>query len=645
MDNINLHPDTIAEVKDRVDLVEIVSDYVVLQKKGREFTGLCPFHDEKTPSFTVSPTKQLYYCFGCGEGGGAIKFLMEIGKQPFREVVFNLAQRYQIPIKTLAPEHQQEIQRKISLTEQLYEILAVASNFYQHSLFQQEGEIALKYLLEERNLNKANIDLFKLGYAPTGWETLYHYLVEVKHYPVMLVEQVGLIRKRKKGEGYIDYFRNRLMIPIHDKQGRIIAFGARSLDGSEPKYLNSPDTDLFAKNKTLFALDLAKNKIIKQDQAIVVEGYFDAIALHLSGIENAVAVLGTALTKNHIKQLSRYTESKQIIVNFDADKAGLKATQRAIKEVENLIYSGQLQLKILTIPEGKDADEFLHSQADAKEKYEELITKAPLWLDWQIKQIIETRNLQQSTDYELAFQTLVKLLTKISKSSTRDYYLSYCAELLSSGRNKLGQVNNQELQKVYQSLQFSLKQSSYQNYRSPNQHKSVNKYLSKSSDNIQVEQAEFLLLLIYLHCPESRENIINLLDEKDLIFSVKIYRFLWQQIHRIYHENSKLNIEDNNFLLATLQENMINYPKIAKQLTNLFNPDENYQQKLFSPQTQLTNAIACLETTNLERYKQYCKQKILEFQQQQDLEKIDFYYQEALKTEKQIKELKTVRQV
>lgn len=158
MKNIYLHPDTIAEVTDRVDLVEVVSDYVVLQKKGREFSGLCPFHDEKTPSFTVSPVKQLYYCFGCGEGGGAIKFLMEINKQSFREVTFDLAQRYQIPIKALEAEQQQEIQRQMSLREKLYEILEITANFYQYSLRNNEGKIALDYLQNDRHLTSANID-------------------------------------------------------------------------------------------------------------------------------------------------------------------------------------------------------------------------------------------------------------------------------------------------------------------------------------------------------------------------------------------------------------------------------------------------------------------------------------------------------
>ena len=638
VENISLHPDTIAEVKERVDLVEIVSDYVVLQKKGREFTGLCPFHEEKTPSFTVNPAKQLYYCFGCGAGGGAIKFLMEIGKQSFPEVTLNLAQRYQIPIKTLGVAQQQEIQRQISLRDKLYEILAVTANFYQYSLKEKTGENALNYLQNQRHLSLANIEQFQLGYAPDGWDTLYHYLVERKHYSVLLVEQAGLIKKKSRGEGYIDYFRNRLMIPIRDAQGRVIAFGARSLDGSEPKYLNSPETELFAKSRTLFALDFAQQNIVKQDQVVVVEGYFDAIALHLAGIDNVVAVLGTALTQQHIKQLSRYTESKQIVLNFDADKAGLKATNRAIKEVENLVYAGQIKLKVVNIPNGKDADEFLHSTDNGVIQYQELIANAPLWLDWQIEQIINNYDLSNSADFELAFQSLVRLLNKISNDTTKNYYLSHCAEILTSKKNQFLGFNSQELKNIYQSLQLATKQSNY-----PPQPKRKRNYNATKiiDSNSQVAKSEFLLLLIYLHCPSKREIILDLLEEKDLVFSLAHHRFLWQKLHQFSHYTNS-NVNDNS-LLITLQENMVNYPDYNYQLKDFFNLRENYQPIIKEPEHYIQSAIACLEAINLEQYKQYCKQQISELNQEKDFSQMNNYYQEIIKIEAQLKELAQLR--
>ncbi|HAC65388.1 MAG TPA: DNA primase, partial [Cyanothece sp. UBA12306] len=197
-----LHPDTIEEVKQKIDIYDVISDYVVLKKRGKDYVGLCPFHGEKTPSFSVSPTKQVYYCFGCAEGGNAIKFLMELGKQSFSDVIFDLARRYQVPIKTLEPEQRQELQRQLSLREQLYEILALTANFYQHALYQNQGEIALNYLKKKRQLTEETIRQFQLGYAPGGWETLYRYLIEQKHYPIHLAEAAGLISQRKTGNGY-----------------------------------------------------------------------------------------------------------------------------------------------------------------------------------------------------------------------------------------------------------------------------------------------------------------------------------------------------------------------------------------------------------------------------------------------------------
>ena len=191
-----IHPETIEAVQQGIDIVEVISDYVVLKKKGKDYTGLCPFHNEKTPSFSVSQDKQLYYCFGCGAGGNSFKFLMEIGKQSFAEVVLDLAKRYQIPIQTVEPEKRQEIQRQLTLREQLYEVLAIATNFFQHALRQSPGEVALHYLQQERKLADSTIINFELGYAPGGWETLYRYLVEQKRYPVSLLNEAGLIKAR-----------------------------------------------------------------------------------------------------------------------------------------------------------------------------------------------------------------------------------------------------------------------------------------------------------------------------------------------------------------------------------------------------------------------------------------------------------------
>ncbi len=612
MDTPRLHPDTIEEVKQRIDIVDLISERVVLKKRGREYVGLCPFHEEKSPSFTVSPAKQMYYCFGCGAGGNGIKFFMEVGKQSFSEVVFDLARRYQIPIKTLAVEQRQELEQQLSLKEQLYEIMAVAVSFYQHALSQPQGEKALDYLKVQRQLTPETIANFQLGYSPQGWETLYRYLVEQKRYPVALVEQAGLIKARQNGSGYYDQFRDRLMIPIFDSQGRAIAFGSRTLGNEQPKYLNSPDTPLFEKGKTLFALDRAKQAIIQQDLAIVVEGYFDAIALHAASINNVVACLGTALSQEQIKLLLRYSENKQIIFNFDADQAGIKATQRAIEEINSLVYSGQVNLKILNLPEGKDADEFLKSHTDGVNSYRELIENSPFWIDWQISQMLVNKDLKQGLHFQQVSSSMVSLLQKLIDGNQRTFYLDYCAEILA-------QKDATRLPYIFKNLS-----------------KQVNKPLGKSpaikrknildkSEKNGSEKAEWLLLLIYLHSPEYRRLICELLDEKDLIFNLPDYRWLWQVIleleTQITNQRDLMSALQNHLLIITADKN--------RDFNSLFHLNEHTSQQILQPEEQIKNAIIALEKISLMEYRRYCQEQLINAL---DSNQREFYQQEFYQT-------------
>ncbi|MFN7908679.1 MAG: DNA primase [Microcystis sp.] len=620
MDTPRLHPDTIEEVKQRIDIVDLISERVVLKKRGREYVGLCPFHEEKSPSFTVSPAKQMYYCFGCGAGGNGIKFFMEVGKQSFSEVVFDLARRYQIPIKTLAVEQRQELEQQLSLKEQLYEIMAVAVSFYQHALSQPQGEKALDYLKVQRQLTPETIATFQLGYSPEGWETLYRYLVEQKRYPVALVEQAGLIKARQNGSGYYDQFRDRLMIPIFDSQGRAIAFGSRTLGNEQPKYLNSPDTPLFEKGKTLFALDRAKQAIIQQDLAIVVEGYFDAIALHAAGITNVVACLGTALSQEQIKLLLRYSESKQIIFNFDADQAGIKATQRAIEEINSLVYSGQVNLKILNLPDGKDADEFLKSRADGDHgfdkltahSYRELIEKSPFWIDWQISQMLVNKDLKQGLHFQQVANSMVSLLQKLIDSNQRTFYLDYCAEILA--------------QKDATRLPYILKNLSKQVNKPQGKSLAIKRksILDKSEKN-GTEKAEWLLLLIYLHYPEYREIILESLDEKDLIFNLPDYRWLWQVILELENQITKprdlMSALQNHLLMITTDKN--------RDFNSLFHLNEHTSQEIFQPEEQIKNAIIALEKISLMEYRRYCQEQLINAI---DSNQREFYQQEFYQT-------------
>jgi DNA primase len=670
MDVPRLHPDTIEEVKQRIDIVEVISENVVLRKRGKDYVGLCPFHDEKTPSFSVSPTKQMYYCFGCQAGGNAIKFLMELGKQSFSDVVLDLARRYQISVKTLEPEQRQELQRQLSLREQLYEILALTATFYQHALQQSQGEVALDYLKNQRQLGEETIQQFQLGYAPAGWETLYRYLIEQKRYPIALVEEAGLIKQRKTGNGYIDQFRDRVIIPIHDSQGRVIAFGSRTLTGEEPKYLNSPETPLFEKSKILFALDKAKNSIGSLDRAIVVEGYFDAIALHAAGITNTVASLGTALSQDHIKSLLRYTESKQVIFNFDADNAGTQATHRAISEIETLVTAGVVQLKILNLPDGKDADEFLKSSPDAKESYQKLIQDAPLWFDWQIQQLLRDRSLKQADQFEQVAQTMVKLLNRLEDSNQRTYYLRYCAEILAQGdvrmiplhvNSLLSQIkkkprrNRSSFEKAAPSRSFKAKDAESEEVSTHlsvrveknfapqlSTSESVSSPVSVTTKKSLIDEAEADLLGIYLHCPGCRDAIVDALDEKELFFSLPHHRYLWQQIIELQ------KLADSNQFLSLLQDRLVEHPTKMDKLSYLFHLDEtkHWEDSIRAP-IVIRTAIASLEQVAQEKYRRYCIEQLQQLAATKEknvyAEKIQYFYQEIQNTIQRIQELEQLR--
>ena len=635
-----LHPDTIEEVRQRVDIVDVISEHIVLKKRGKDFLGLCPFHNEKSPSFSVSQDKQLYYCFGCGEGGNSYKFLMEIGKQSFAEVVLDLARRYQVEVKTVEPEQRKEIQRQLSLREELHRILEVTASFYQHALHQSQGEHALAYLREQRNLEESTINHFQLGYAPAGWETLYRYLVETKRYPVHFVEQAGLIKPRKTGSGYYDVFRDRLIVPIMDLKGKVIGFGGRSLkDEDRPKYLNSPETPLFDKSKSLFALDKARTSISRSDCAVVVEGYFDAIALHEAGIDNVVASLGTAFTQNQLKQLLRFTPSKQVVLNFDADNAGKKATERAIGEVEDLVYSGVVQLRILNLPDGKDADEFVKSHENGAVEYFQALENAPLWLDWLISRLLTDKDLKAADDFQQVAAGMIKLLNKLQDANQRNHYLTHCAEMLSQGDARLLLQNLATLKSQTKSIPGRERNNNRQQ-RSPKKAKFT---VASTPENELLEQAETLLLRIYIHYHRYRDRIIDSLEDKDLLFTQTHHRFLWQQIMAIEDELNEPSMGDINPLLRELHNRSSDFPEEMKVVTKLFNLDEKTQEDVFRADIRVAEAIASLEQVNYQKREIYCNQQLQNLDPATDIELMKYYLDEIQVAKKEIIRLQQIR--
>jgi DNA primase len=345
--------DKVLEIKNAADIVEVVSDVVYLKKAGKNFVGLCPFHSEKTPSFTVSPQKQIFYCFGCTTGGNIFSFIMKRDGILFPDAALMLARRYgiHIPTRTLSPEQK----RRIDERESMLSVNRQAMEFYgQELLGSPSGKRAMTYL-KKRGLSREIIDTFRLGYAQEGWDHLLNFFSK-KGIPPTTVEKSGLIVQRKNQDGFYDRFRGRIIFPIFESNMHVIGFGGRVLDDSMPKYLNSPETRLYNKSRSLYGLHLAKLKGRQSEAVYIVEGYFDLLALHQHGIQNSVATLGTSITAGHVQILRGFIgKNGKIILVFDSDDAGIKAAQRSIEVFDK----GYIDAQILVLPEGYDPDSYL----------------------------------------------------------------------------------------------------------------------------------------------------------------------------------------------------------------------------------------------------------------------------------------------
>ncbi|HEY7654327.1 MAG TPA: DNA primase [Methylomirabilota bacterium] len=357
------------EIRSRVDIVEIVGQSVKLKRAGENWKGLCPFHTEKTPSFTVNPKRNIYHCFGCGAGGDAFSFLMRQDRVAFPEAVRTLAERAGVALPTAgrAPEMDNKL-------EALRRVMALAADFYTQSLWERGGEKAKAYL-EQRGVDPEVARRFGLGYAPESWNALLGVMAKQGIGDDALV-QAGLALARQNAPGFYDRFRGRLLFPIRDVQGRVVAFGGRALSGEEPKYLNSPETPLYVKGQTLYALDMAKTAIRDRGRAIIVEGYLDCLMAHQHGFGETVAALGTAFTPAQLGLLRRYSD--EVLALFDADAAGQKASTRLeemmndVMDVQNLGWSvartggfekaGHLPIRVALLPPGHDPDSLLRAE-------------------------------------------------------------------------------------------------------------------------------------------------------------------------------------------------------------------------------------------------------------------------------------------
>ena len=402
----------IEEIKNRIDIVDFVSEYLTLKKAGRNYVGLCPFHQEKTPSFTVNREKQIFYCFGCGEGGNVITFLMKITDKSFPEAIKDLADRAGVVLPVIAST---EVRKKDSLKEGIINVNVKAAQYFARNLFSAAGASARRYL-QERGIVENTVKTFNIGYIPDGWRSLADFL-DKSGVSLKLAEQAGLV-VADKGGGFYDRFRNRLMFPIENVSGDVVAFGGRILGQGEPKYLNSPESPVYIKGRNLYGLNRTKEDIRSKGYAIIVEGYFDLISLWNAGMGNVVATLGTALTKDHLDLLRRYT--RDVVALFDPDEAGRKALDRSLE----LFLSTEMRARALVLPGRHDPDEYVRRYG--REKLEELIEKSPSLVDYYIDHVLGSgKTFEDKRDI---VKNAMAFLSKILDRKEKDLFIKRVAE-------------------------------------------------------------------------------------------------------------------------------------------------------------------------------------------------------------------------
>ena len=428
------YSEVIDEIRSRLDILDVVQSRVVLKKKGANYWGCCPFHNEKTPSFCVNVQKGIFKCFGCGEGGDAISFLMKINNQSFSDVIKDLAMQFGIELPSTSGGSKQYNEEK----QQVKSILEKTCEYYHNNLLTlPEAKPALDYLLN-RGITKEIINEYKIGYSKKEYTDLQKQFKA--DYTPIVMEKAGLVVKTEKGD-IVDRFRHRIMIPIKDESDCVIAFGARAIDANQnPKYLNSPDTILYNKSKTLYGINIAKNKMMEDDYVVIMEGYFDVISAQAAGLKNAVASCGTALTVEHVRLIAKYSKSRKIYLAFDTDSAGLKATQRStdvIKEafaglgnlkIFDQAYSSlsddkyTCEIRVIAPFDSKDPDEYIREYGI--EQYKKYIKKAPLLIDFELEQILKDYKSDFSpTDKLNLVKKIMPLIEEIPNNIVQNEYI------------------------------------------------------------------------------------------------------------------------------------------------------------------------------------------------------------------------------
>ena len=529
--------ETIEEVRSASDIVDVVSSYVKIQKRGAQYMGLCPFHNEKTPSFSVSPSKQMYYCFGCGAGGNVITFIMQYENLTFIEALKFLAERSNIALPQ--KEETQGERKTRSEKNILLEINKLAAMYFYHQLRQPQGDQARDYLLA-RGLSAEDIVHFGLGFSNKTSDDLYRYL-KSKGYDDAILKQTGLVTVEERGSR--DKFWNRVMFPILDVNSRVIGFGGRVMGDGMPKYLNSPETKLFDKSKNLYGLNFARYS--RKEDMILCEGYMDVIALQRAGFVNAVASLGTALTISHVQLLRRYV--KRVILAYDSDGAGINATRRAI----GLLREAGMSARVLNMQPYKDPDEFIKNLG--KDAYQERIDRAKNAFLWEIDVLEKEFDLhdpEQQTDFQ---RKVAERLCSFQDGLERENYMqAVCKEHFIAYEDMRRMVNGMGAQVQLQNAIQSQREKEKEKHS-----------IERREKEDGIKKSQRLLLTWMIEDAKAFEKIKNYISPSDFI--EKIYQDVATRIYQDY-EKGVVNP-------AAILDEYMEDEELQKQITRLFHAE------------------------------------------------------------------------
>ena len=499
----------IDQVRLAVDIVEVVSHHVALTQRGKNFVGLCPFHDDSTPSFSVSQDKQIYKCFACGAGGNVFTFLREIENISFIEAVRQVADRAGIALPDARPEDPEQ-QR---VFDQLYRANELAVKYFHHMLTQDKRASGAMAYLADRGITRDIIDSFALGYALDRWDGFLQVATR-RGFSPQILERAGLVSPNKKGSGFYDRFRNRIAFPIHAATGRPVAFGARALDPDDPaKYLNSPETPVYNKSATLYGLWRDRDAIRNAGTALVVEGYMDLIALAQYGIENAVASSGTALTPDHARLLRRYAP-KTVLV-FDGDAAGATATMRGIGS----LFEEGLEVRVVTLPEGHDPDSYV--RAHGAEGFLKLTERAATAVDFLMRQFAARDDLSTIDGKTRTAHAFADLIARIKDEARKQFFIKDIAEKLGLGEDALIRIAQTQR-------------------RGPSQNRAARPQNGQPEPFDARPRYERELLTLMMRHPETADAVFREISPDD--FANSAYRHIAQMIARNRHEKQSAEV-------------------------------------------------------------------------------------------------------